>query len=194
MAAQSWSSRGGLIVLLSWFLVAIIKVEAERGASSSKGDMYSRVVPRLHAGVRAEEMLRATTAIAEPRSGKHLSSLLVLHGLGDSADGFGDVVSILGSMFPDTKFVVPSAPAQPVTVNGGMVMPSWYDISSFDDRTTQECAGLLQSIESVRHLVEEECASVGDDKVAIMGFSQGGVGSSQGGARAVSPRYYGCRR
>ena len=54
-----------------------------------------------------------------------------MHGLGDSAYGFLDVfMDEQFNLVPaHCKVVLLTAPERPVTLNGGMVMNSWYDIS-----------------------------------------------------------------
>ncbi|CAG8775184.1 2831_t:CDS:2, partial [Ambispora leptoticha] len=52
---------------------------------------------------------------------------------------------------PHVKFIFPNAPVQPVTINGGAVMPSWYDIMSLADHNVmlnarEDEKGLLASI------------------------------------------------
>ena len=44
----------------------------------------------------------------------------------------------LRGKFPETSFIFPNAPNQPVTINFGMSMPSWYDIKTFDDLTQNQ--------------------------------------------------------
>lgn len=36
-------------------------------------------------------------------------------------------------MFESTNFIFPNAPMKPVTANGGMPMPSWFDIKVWTD-------------------------------------------------------------
>jgi len=43
-------------------------------------------------------------------------------GLGDSANGFLDVAQMFAQQMPHTKFILPTAPTQPVTLTGGMRM------------------------------------------------------------------------
>ena len=79
-------------------------------------------------------MNTSTLALLEMVSGDDpaatpVASIIVLHGLG--ADG-NDFVPIaheldLGSVGP-VRFVFPSAPVRPVTINGDYVMRAWYDI------------------------------------------------------------------
>lgn len=39
------------------------------------------------------------------------------------------------------KARLPTAPTQPVSLNGGMAMPSWYDIQGLGDRADEPCHG-----------------------------------------------------
>ena len=60
----------------------------------------------------------------------HKYTMIFLHGLGDSARGFADVfMDERLNIAPDNcKVVLPTAPVQPVTLNGGMAMTSWFDV------------------------------------------------------------------
>ena len=66
-----------------------------------------------------------------PKS-EHKYSLIFLHGLGDSAMGFFDVFSDPQNQFnltpPNCRIVLPTAPVQPVTLNQGYEMNSWFDV------------------------------------------------------------------
>ena len=52
------------------------------------------------------------------------------------------------------RFVFPHAPSIPVTVNGGMVMPAWYDILGMDFELRVDEAGVRRKL-----LFTEEAAS-----------------------------------
>ena len=56
------------------------------------------------------------------------SAVIWLHGLGASQTDFEPVAQMLQPKLRSTRFILPQAPTQPVTVNGGYAMPSWYDI------------------------------------------------------------------
>ena len=64
----------------------------------------------------------------------------------------------------------------PVTLNGGMSMPAWYDIRSLDeaDKDREDMEGVDWSVNFVRDLVREEETSQGlnSDRVVVGGFSQ----------------------
>ena len=88
------------------------------------------------------------------------------------------------------KFILPTARKQPVTLNMGMVMPSWYDIVGLDTRSNELCNGLDDSVDRMMDLVEGEI-DVGNDctattscnesssldysRIVLAGFSQGGA-------------------
>jgi phospholipase/carboxylesterase len=105
------------------------------------------------------------------------ASLIVLHGLG--ADG-RDFVPLCQELQLETvgpvRFVFPHAPMQPVTINNGMVMRSWYDILSLGphaDRREDE-AGLRASQADIETLIaRERSRGVAANRIVLMGFSQG---------------------
>lgn len=90
--------------------------------------------------------------------------------------GWLDVAGQFYNEMPHVKFVLPNAPTQPVTLNGGMSMPSWYDITSLTDRAGQPCTGIDKSRDTVVSLIEEEVAAgIPLDRIVVGGFSQGGA-------------------
>jgi len=106
-------------------------------------------------------------------SSKHTASVVLLHGLGDSGEGLMPVGHAL--VFPHIKFILPSAPIQPVTLNGGTRMSSWYDIEGLD-RSHEKCEGLEQSSTTVRSILEEEHRrGIPYSRMMLAGFSQGGA-------------------
>lgn len=54
----------------------------------------------------------------------HTASVILIHGLGDSAYGWIDVAEQFSQSLPHVRFVLPTATEKPVTLNGGMLMPS----------------------------------------------------------------------
>ncbi len=105
------------------------------------------------------------------------ASVIWLHGLGASGHDFSPIVPELNlptSM--NIRFVFPHAPERPVTVNGGYVMPAWYDILEMDlDRKVDE-AQLNESAVAVAALIHREHArGVPYHRILLAGFSQGGA-------------------
>jgi lysophospholipase II len=78
---------------------------------------------------------------------------------------------------PYCKFILPTAPTQPVTMNMGMSMPSWYDIVGLDERSNENCAGIETSVQTLRDILDKEHGSTNlpYNRMVLMGFSQGGA-------------------
>ncbi|MGQ0468025.1 MAG: alpha/beta hydrolase [Sporichthyaceae bacterium] len=105
-------------------------------------------------------------------------SVILLHGLGDSGDGWAPVApELVRPEWPAVRFVFPHAPVAPVTINGGMRMRSWYDILSLEDIDKRaDAEGLIASAAAVEALIEREAArGVPRSRVVLAGFSQGGA-------------------
>lgn len=105
------------------------------------------------------------------------SCVIWLHGLGASRRDFEPVAHMLQAQFPCMRFVLPQAPEQPVTINGGMRMPSWYDILSISP--AKRAINLEQLEQSSQDLVQVMRAQIQDgiepQRIFLAGFSQGGA-------------------
>ncbi|AEY00914.1 carboxylesterase [Oceanimonas sp. GK1] len=100
-----------------------------------------------------------------------------LHGLGADGHDFAPIVPELHlPAGAAVRFVFPHAPAIPVTINGGMAMPAWYDILAMDiDRKVDETQ-LRRSAAAVIELVEQQIAAgIDSRRIVLAGFSQGGA-------------------
>jgi len=102
-------------------------------------------------------------------------TVIVLHGLGDSGEGFAPVAEELDlSALGPVRFVLPHAPTRPVTVNGGYVMRAWYDILGTDLARVEDEPGLRQSATEIEALIARENArGIASSRIVLMGFSQG---------------------
>jgi len=111
-----------------------------------------------------------------PKS-KARATVIWLHGLGDSGNGFAPIVPDL--KLPDElgiRFVFPHAPTRPVTINNGMSMRAWYDITSLDFNNRADSQGVKESSVLVANLIEKEISQgIPANKIVLAGFSQGGV-------------------
>lgn len=105
------------------------------------------------------------------------ASVIWLHGLGASGHDFEPVVPELG--LPEdaaVRFIFPHAPNMPVTINGGMTMPAWYDIKAMDIDRVVDTDQLMASSDAVAKLVDREIErGVNSENIVIAGFSQGGA-------------------
>lgn len=115
-------------------------------------------------------------------------SVIWLHGLGASGHDFPPVVPELGLPPGHTiRFVFPHAPAIPVTLNGGMVMPAWFDIigMDFENRRADE-GGVRLSAERLTALIAREVErGVPTERIVLAGFSQGGAIAIHTGVRST---------
>jgi lysophospholipase II len=76
---------------------------------------------------------------------------------------------------PYCKFILPTAPTQPVTMNMGMSMPSWYDITGLDERSNENCKGIEDSYQRILDILDNEHTtySLPYSRMVLAGFSQG---------------------
>lgn len=109
---------------------------------------------------------------------KHTNkSVIWLHGLGSNGHDFEAIVPELN--LPETlkiRFIFPHAPNIPVTINGGMVMPAWYDILEMNLGRRVDAEQLMVSAQTVHTLINQEIERGVDSKdIVLAGFSQGGA-------------------
>lgn len=109
----------------------------------------------------------------EPRVQPQRGSVVWLHGLGADGHDFEPIVPMLRR--PDLRFVFPHAPSQPVTINGGYVMPAWYDILTLDRSPDRESEpDIRRSTALVEALLQrEKDRGVPAERIVLAGFSQG---------------------
>lgn len=131
----------------------------------------------------SETLLPAVTL--EPRDGEADASVVLLHGLGADGHDFEPIVGELGlGPTARVRFVFPHAPSIPVTLNGGMVMPAWYDIVEMDLQRRHDEEGILRSSRQLAALVErEQERGVPSERIVVAGFSQGGAVALHQGLR-----------
>ena len=105
------------------------------------------------------------------------NAVIWLHGLGASGHDFEPVVPELGLRSDlAVRFLFPHAPQIPVTINGGMVMPAWYDILEMSIDRKVDVVQIKKSAQNINDLIEREIArGVPAENIVIAGFSQGGA-------------------
>jgi phospholipase/carboxylesterase len=106
------------------------------------------------------------------------ASIIWMHGLGADGNDFVPVAHALNlSSVGGVRFIFPNAPQIPVTLNGGYVMPAWYDIYSLEPGAAskrEDVAGLHRSREAIEALIgREKSRGVPAHRIVIAGFSQG---------------------
>lgn len=133
-----------------------------------------------------------------PAAGKHSGTVILLHGLGDSGGGLAPLGRQLAA--PHLKFLFPTSPTRPVTVNRGLRQAAWFDALPMDAALLQQMlqgkemdpAGIRCSVEYVRGLVAAEVAAgIAPQRIVLGGFSQGGHIALKA-ALMHAPRLGGC--
>jgi phospholipase/carboxylesterase len=104
------------------------------------------------------------------------ASIIWLHGLGaDGSDFLSIVPEFKSARLPPVRFVFPHAPEQAVTINGGHVMPSWYDIMGFHEFAPEDEPGIRASVHYLNRLIAREIErGIAPRNIVLAGFSQGG--------------------
>ena len=112
-------------------------------------------------------------------------SVIWLHGLGADGHDFEPVVpQLVRPGGPAWRFVFPHAPVRPVTLNGGLPMRAWYDISGLNRHAAQDEAGARAADEAIRALIRRENErGVATSNIVLAGFSQGGAMAMYTGTR-----------
>jgi predicted esterase len=108
---------------------------------------------------------------------KHTATLIYLHGLGDSGEGWGSTFEeVSRTQFPYLKVVLPSALARPVTLNYGMTMPAWYDLKGLSESSEEDTKGFQETMNNLREIIKNEMEehNIPSNRIMIGGFSQGG--------------------
>ncbi|WP_299258082.1 alpha/beta fold hydrolase [uncultured Kushneria sp.] len=122
-------------------------------------------------------MTEQPPVVIEPEHTPATAVVIILHGLGASAHDFDPLIPALS--LPDdlaVRFVSPSAPMLPVTINNGMTMPAWYDITSMALNREIDEAQLKASAQRIHQLIDEQIASgIDSRRIVLAGFSQGGA-------------------
>lgn len=107
------------------------------------------------------------------------ATVIFLHGLGADGSDFAGIVPYLGlASGHRVRFVLPSAPSRPVSLNGGLVMPAWFDVGLEDLRQSElsDRAGLESAERQVHAWIErEEARGIPSRRIVVGGFSQGGA-------------------
>ena len=131
--------------------------------------MHARIRPYRPMNMHVLPHLTVETA-PEPDA-----AVIWLHGLGADGHDFEPIVPEL-NLRPDARirFIFPHAPAMPVTINGGYMMPAWYDIIETDLGIKHDEAGIAASAKAIELLIEQQqMHGIPASRIVLAGFSQG---------------------
>lgn len=117
--------------------------------------------------------------------------MIFLHGLGADGHDFHPIVPHL-ELDPSlyVRFVFPHAPKRPVSINGGFVMPAWFDVGPNDLQRAEatDLAGIKKADEQIRALIVREIErGVPSNRIMVGGFSQGGALAAYVALRHAQP-------
>ena len=103
------------------------------------------------------------------------AAVIWLHGLGADGNDFAGLVPELDlTGLAPIRFIFPHAPSIPVTLNGGYVMPAWYDILGTQLQRVEDSAGIRKSALQIEALIADQVAKgIPASRVVLAGFSQG---------------------
>ncbi|CAJ0900577.1 6590_t:CDS:2 [Entrophospora sp. SA101] len=121
-------------------------------------------------------MSQLTSVIKSANSSLHSATVIFLHGLGDSGHGWEPIAIEIGEKMEHVKFVLPNAPIRPITINAGMKMPGWFDVTTLnvDQINGVDEDGVMESISQIKKLIKDEIDSgIASNRIVVGGFSQG---------------------
>jgi predicted esterase len=81
----------------------------------------------------------------------------MLHGLGDTGNGWANFAELVHRQLPHVKVLLPTAPKRAITLNGGQKMNGWFDIrtlTAIDD--AEDEAGMQDTFLYVDELIRQE--------------------------------------
>ncbi len=116
-------------------------------------------------------------------------TIIWMHGLGADGHDFAPIVPQLErQLSAPVKFIFPHAPVRPVTLNGGMPMPAWYDIKSIGTTRDVSIEDMEVSQKQIEVFVAAELKQgMRADQILLAGFSQGGAVAFHTGLRHAIP-------
>ena len=117
------------------------------------------------------------TLIIEPQQAAN-ASIIWMHGLGANAHDFEPIVPDI-QLHKDThlRYIFPNAPIKNITINAGMPMNAWYDITELDlSQRHEDEAGINESSNLIQTLIDQETSQgIPATRILLAGFSQGGA-------------------
>uniref|UniRef100_F1KU14 palmitoyl-protein hydrolase n=1 Tax=Ascaris suum TaxID=6253 RepID=F1KU14_ASCSU len=162
--------RSGTRVPSSALMGASISTNTSRIFS----DLENFCLPGSGSSKSSESYEMTRDPIVVPAKSRHTATIIFLHGLGDTGQGWS-------SVFADevpldyVKYICPNAPEIPVTLNLGMRMPAWFDLYGITPDAEEDENGINISTKMLHSMIDEEVRSgIPSHRIVIGGFSMGG--------------------
>uniref|UniRef100_A0AC35TLU4 Palmitoyl-protein hydrolase n=1 Tax=Rhabditophanes sp. KR3021 TaxID=114890 RepID=A0AC35TLU4_9BILA len=120
-------------------------------------------------------MIQGSDPVVVAPVGKHTSSLIFFHGLGDQGHSWADAFRH-SIKLPNTNVICPNSADRPVTLNMGMRMPAWFDLLGLTPESGEDGPGILEAAKYVHTLIDNEIAKgIAPERIVVAGFSMGGA-------------------
>jgi len=116
--------------------------------------------------------------IVHDATGNPQAIVIFLHGLGDTGDGWAMGFQDRRYRNPKVKYVFPTAPTIPVSLNGGYPMTAWFDIYGLDPNAKEDVKGIPKAADDIRALINKHLSAhpnLNESNVILGGFSLGGA-------------------
>lgn len=100
--------------------------------------------------------------------------VIFMHGLGDTGAGWSSAFPVPN--LEHVEVVLPSADSIPISLNGGLSMPGWFDLLGLDQTATEDERGIEAAAARVNRIIDEAGErGIPSHRVVVAGFSQGGA-------------------
>eukprot|EP01083_Nonionella_stella_P262938 893680_1 len=117
----------------------------------------------------------------------HTASIIWMHGLGDTANGWTGALQAIIGQLPYIQCVLPTAPLLNITFQGGQKCTAWHDIEDLQNLQNNKFEYKEDSKRLIDELIENEVkAGIDPSRIILGGFSQGGAMAIYSGLQYAS--------
>ncbi|MCC5791198.1 MAG: carboxylesterase [Legionellaceae bacterium] len=102
------------------------------------------------------------------------ASIIWMHGLGADASDMQGLAAQMDWSATAVRHIFLNAPQRSVTINQGMLMPAWYDITGTQLTDREDENGIMASAQTISALIHDQIQqSIAPENIYLAGFSQG---------------------
>ena len=138
--------------------------------------MFSCIRNFFYPNTYLQETKENDDIILSPKDTEPTSTLIFLHGLGDTGDGYIGTFNSSEKPIPDNmKVILPTAPLSSVTLFNDQEVRSWFNIKNFKNEDGISKEEFLKNSNRIIDIINREVKQLNGDykKIFIGGFSQG---------------------